>query len=54
MLETLDCLSNKSLLLLDKNGLLFPLIKAELIKSELNTILIEKAIEKKKYREHTK
>ncbi|MBW3042872.1 peptidylprolyl isomerase [Prochlorococcus marinus] len=47
MLETLDCLSNKSILLLEKNRLLFPLIKTELIKSELDNLTIEKEIEKK-------
>tara|TARA_E500000331_G_C17071469_1_gene632800 strand:- start:43 stop:765 length:723 start_codon:yes stop_codon:yes gene_type:complete len=47
MIDSLDCLTDKSILLLDTNGLLIPLIKSELIKSEMNKISIEDELEKK-------
>ena len=46
-MESLKCLNQDSISLLQRNSLLRPLIKAELVKSELRKISLDKDLEKK-------
>jgi len=45
-MESFNCLNQECILLLHRNSLLRPLIKAELIKSQLKKITLEKDLEK--------
>jgi len=46
LMESFNCLNQECILLLHRNSLLRPLIKAELIKTELKKISLEKDLEK--------
>ena len=45
-MESIKCLNQESILLLHRNGLLRPLIKAEVIRTELKKIALDEDLEK--------
>jgi len=54
MLDTLNCLNQKSIALLEEHQLLEPLLRAEIVKSELSKILLDQEEEKKEIDESIK